>query len=768
MMYDVDVEGVTYPVDAENENDAWAKAYTQHQAAKAMPEGSVTAQPETTAKGVMGAAIRGGGPVAAGAGIGAILGGAPTGGIGALPGAAIGAMVVPATTFIGDPLITGLNEWLGTNYETPTQTIDALLTRLGVPEAKTEAERIVQTAAQAGAGAAGSAALFNQIAKVAPQLSTLQASAQQMAAQPVQQAVGGAAAGASGQYAAEEGAGPVVQLLASLGGGLAGSMAAPRMPEQPRVMVPSVKPPQPEAPTIRGDLPEMPVATESQSAQFGDLVRLAVRGNTKARESVAELAAINPEAKLAAEKLGLELPPDVLSDYRLLKETTAAARGIKQSPQSVAWAELVTGVRKRADEVMAQLDANSDMSVVSSGIHDSLASTRDDMEKAARIIYKGIDDQLPKATPANLKNTQQVLSDTMRDLGGVEKLTTEEKRLLSMATDPNTTYGALLREKSAIGEKLAGKGEGYPNLDKATLSKLYGALSDDQIDAVGARLGDEGVASLREANKLTAQRKVMERKIVGMYGKDGEGSIASKLQAAIRSGGSKGDVTALYKVLKIVPKPLQKEALSSAILAQSRTPDGAFSFAKFATLYRGLRENSQVYVPIGDALGKEGAELMRSLYVVSRRMNAAEQMIDKTGKANQALFNSLIAEGITAKIVGSPVGRAAATVAAVKSGVPIGGALASSATDAITRNNSKALDATSKFLTSTEFENLIRNAAAKGAKDALTERSIRNTVRSQAFNAYATARGIAKEPAERERWLRNVVQSSAAIEEPSE
>lgn len=183
-------------------------------------------EPQTTAGGLLGAVVRGAGPTATGAALGALAGGVPTAGIGAIPGAMLGAGTATVATFVGDPVIEGINALLGTNYETPTQSIQALFDRLGVPQAQTEAERIVQTAAQAGSGAAGSAALARQIAQVAPAMSTLGASAQQMAAQPAQQIVGGAAAGGASQATAEAGGGPVEQLLAGLAGGVLGAKVA--------------------------------------------------------------------------------------------------------------------------------------------------------------------------------------------------------------------------------------------------------------------------------------------------------------------------------------------------------------------------------------------------------------------------------------------------------------------------------------------------------------------------------------------------------------
>jgi hypothetical protein len=111
-----------------------------------------------------------------------------------------------------------INSMFGTKYTLPTDALQDLLTRVGVAEPRTAAERIVQTTA-AGAGTAGGSVALGQ---------TLQAAAgpvtrgvgQLMAAAPGLQVASGASAGAAGQIAKESGAGPLGQIAASVGGGL--------------------------------------------------------------------------------------------------------------------------------------------------------------------------------------------------------------------------------------------------------------------------------------------------------------------------------------------------------------------------------------------------------------------------------------------------------------------------------------------------------------------------------------------------------------------
>lgn len=177
--------------------------------------------PSTTATGLAGAATRGFALPAAGAAAGALLGGAaslPLGGIGAIPGAIAGAGAATLAGLVADPVVGAVNSMFGTTYTLPTDALQDLLTRVGVADPKTAAERIVQTTA-AGAGMAGGSVAIGKTLQAAAGPVT-QAVGGLMAAQPGLQVASGALGGASGQIAKEAGAGPVGQIAATIGGGL--------------------------------------------------------------------------------------------------------------------------------------------------------------------------------------------------------------------------------------------------------------------------------------------------------------------------------------------------------------------------------------------------------------------------------------------------------------------------------------------------------------------------------------------------------------------
>jgi len=516
-----------------------------------------------------------------------------------------------------------------------------------------------------------------------------------------------------------------------------------------------------------------PPAQQVTREQFGEIANKAAKGgigSQKAKEDLARLAQINPEVKKAAEEVGIDLPIDLMSDSRLLTEQVALSRYIKGSPQSVEWKSFIEGARTKADDVMAKIDASPDIASVSESVRQALGKTRTELETASRKIYDAVDAAVPKQSKVNLGRTQQTISEVISEVGEAN-LTGAERRLYQLASDPNTTYGALLREKSMIGKALqsADSANPYGSVETATLKRLYGALADDQLEVVGAVAGQEARDNLRYANQLVAKRKGLEQRIVNAYGKEGEGSIASKLTSAIRTG-SKGDITQLNKVIKTVPEPLRKEALTSAMMAQARTPRGDFSFGAFESMYQGLRKNGPVYAAIEKEIGKESAELLRSLYVVSKRINIAESAISKTGSDTAAtLMNQYAAQGFIGKLLEGTVGRAAVSGAPVIRKVPIIGAdLAEAAVKATTTNKPEQIIAASKFITSPDFASLVEDIAKRGAEKAAQSNNVRKVATSPQFAAWANRAGLPRGIRVREQWIRDSILASKQFNQEQE
>lgn len=177
-----------------------------------------TQKPEasTTLTGLVGGATRGVALPAAGAALGAAMG-LPFAGVGAIPGAIAGAGAATLAGLLGDPIVGSINSLFGTKYTMPTDAMEDLLTRVGVAQPRTAAERIMQTTAAGASGGAGGVAVGKAV-EAAAAGPVARGVGQLMATTPGLQTISGGMAGGAGQVAKESGAGPVGQLAAAVGG----------------------------------------------------------------------------------------------------------------------------------------------------------------------------------------------------------------------------------------------------------------------------------------------------------------------------------------------------------------------------------------------------------------------------------------------------------------------------------------------------------------------------------------------------------------------
>jgi len=273
------------------------------------------AEPATTVRGIAGAATRGLALPAAGAALGAAAG-APLAGVGAIPGAVAGAGAATLAQFVGDPTVALVNRVLGTQFQAPTQAMEALLSRLGVAQPKTEAERIVQATA-AGAGAAGgTAAVGRAVQAAAGQAAPVAREVgRQLAAQPISQLAGGAGAGAAGQAAQEAELGPIAQIGASLAGGVAGAAAAaPR-----RAAVPGLSSRTQEAtargiPVLTSDVAPPQTFIGRTAQQTGERIPLAGTGPARAAQQQARVSAVRDLLRQFGAEDAANVSDDIMRD----------------------------------------------------------------------------------------------------------------------------------------------------------------------------------------------------------------------------------------------------------------------------------------------------------------------------------------------------------------------------------------------------------------------------------------------------------------------
>lgn len=497
-------------------------------------------------------------------------------------------------------------------------------------------------------------------------------------------------------------------------------------------------------------------------AELGDLVRKAGDGSTVAQARLAEAAAINPEARAAAERLGMDLPADVFADNDQIRAVIGLVRSKVGGEAEAAWKQQVRGAVDKADEAIAQFDAAfvegaPSVGNVSDKVLTTLQSQRGALKDDAAKLYADVDAAFKPTDKVQLNRTRDQLMKIAEEVG--EELTAEERKLLASLKAGDVRYGALKRLKAQLGEAVERRSGAFANIDAANAKRLYAALAEDQLENAERIAGGEVRRKLRAANLLTAKQKGLEKRIVGAFGREVDGSIGSLLQRSIQQAAA-GDGAAFAKVLKVVPPDLQREAIGTALASVTRAKGGAeagrFGFAEWAKTYRGLRANAPVYAQIVKVLGPESDRVMRDLYEVSKRITDARAGVYGTGKSLQPVLDQVGADNLIGKILSSTIGRGAVAAGAGAVSGPAGAMGASMLADAVAKGSRDGIAKAGKLFASEEFQTLAIEAATKPKTSSA---SVRRVAMSQAWREFAKAARLPRQPKAAEAWLTAAMQT---------
>jgi hypothetical protein len=524
-----------------------------------------------------------------------------------------------------------------------------------------------------------------------------------------------------------------------------------------------------------------PVAADVAEAGVTDVLNLARKassfgpGSTSAKAKLVDLAQINPEARAAAERLGMDLPFDVFSDNPQVRSAVGLTRALVAGEAEAAWEGTVRNAIQRADDVSQQFDAafiegRPATGLTSQKIVDTLQQTRETLKSDAKSIYDRIDQVVPKNAPVELNNVKAYLDGLRTNLGPAGRMTQQESNLAKMLENGELTYFGFMREKAAVGQALEGGKSPYENMTKGSLKSLYGALAKDQLDNVASLAGEEARRELRAANLLTAKQKALEKRIVGAFGQEIDGSVAQRMQTAI-STAAKGDAAVFNRLMKVVPAELQKETLATALAsvtagkAAGRATGAAetvFSPAEFTKVYRGLRANPPVYSQMVKIMGPEWDRASRDLYEISRRIADAQARIPTTGKANQILGEAAI-DGLFGRIMSSSMAQRAVT--GVTSMVPGGGLVAPDIVQWMSATKGAGVQKAAKLFASPEFQELAVQAASKGGQP--SQSAIRSAAMSKSFGDFAKEANLPQSLDARIQFLQSALQTGrqSAIQE---
>jgi hypothetical protein len=155
--------------------------------------------------------------------------------------------------------------------------------------------------------------------------------------------------------------------------------------------------------------------------------------------------------------------------------------------------------------------------------------------------------------------------------------------------------------------------------------------------------------------------------------------------------------------------------------------------------------------------------VLRDLYEVSKRITDARAQVLTTGKANQALVESLKAEGLVGKVMQSTMAQRAVTGAAGL--VPGGGLVAPDIINFMAKGNADAVKAAGKLFASDEFQKLAVEAATNAEP---TTAALRRAAMSKAFGDFAKAARLPQSLDARVQWLQSAIQTGRQFDQENQ
>lgn len=660
------------------------------------PPQAAAPAPTAPEGGYIGAATRGLAPVMVGAGLGA-----PLGPVGMLAGS-LALPAADALTALTNVALAGAEKMTSRQMPRvtpPSQSIQNLLTQLGVPQAQTTGQKLVESGVSALGGTAATLPGLARMAQTAV-TPTGRAIAEQLAARPGAQLAVAAPAGAAGRAAAEaaQGAGPLGQtaasMLASTVVGGAG-MAQPRGAPAPGV-VPGAVPPGGRAQQRAAD-----IAQKARELGFvGETALTPAQAGTGKMAQLFEATASTLPMSAGQFQKRYGAQADFAED--IIRRIADQFGGMPTAPDaafSSGAGAVKAAARRNVDTIGSQIRQVASQSDIDL---NQVPNFRESIEKARQLL---------SSIPPALRKDPLFESFEQFYFGkpNAELKTMVDNALQQAGIGPtNPNYRAMeanfrkqlidsgIPEFEFLGHQQKGYIAGSDYQDQRA---LFGDLA---FSNKGTKIG-EAFRSLRDAldnaRDETFRQAGLEDQVTKLKELRGSYGAAKELNKKIESA---SDKTAINYVTnnqdgfadKVIPllKPEEKQSLSQAILADiqqsSLFPTGEIDITKFGRNV--IKDVKASPTTLPKILGEEAATTLTDLAQVAQ--SALKAKVPTSGTAERTGMMGLLTS-TPAKVGAAMAGGTAIT------GEPILGTTLALATPAL---------ATRAYLSPTA-QNLYRN-----------------------------------------------------------
>lgn len=388
----------------------------------------------------------------------------------------------------------------------------------------------------------------------------------------------------------------------------------------------------------RGEAPETATMAGRVSSQA------VAPGTPQARaQTFTDIVNADPSVTAAAEQLGLSevLPARVYSRNPQYVQVEQALANIPGTVMADAEKNAIQAVASKADEFITTFGGTRDLGVLNENIVMDFNNTLDSLRAQSDVLYDQLSKSVPKRTYVDTYEIRRYLVNKARDLGGIDKLNTQEKALYNAVTrqarggGKKLTYGLIDDLRQDIGEQYGAalKGNRFGDASTHRLSQLYDLLTDVQGSAIEQVAGKETADVWATAKGLVSQRKELESTASSLLGKEFSKPIIPRVRTAI-SNLLNGDVTTLQQTMDGIPEQYRNAAIISAMdtfFTQGARNQPQLNMGGFSAWWQKLSRSEKARSELLKYMPEGAGKFLDNLATISRQYSSAIASVPRTG-----------------------------------------------------------------------------------------------------------------------------------------
>lgn len=412
----------------------------------------------------------------------------------------------------------------------------------------------------------------------------------------------------------------------------------------------------------------------------------------------------------AADDLNIDLNPSHYSNNRAFIDLEQSLKSRPGSKLATVEEKAIKDLGDRADTLIADIGGITDKSLLDAKVKSDIDTIITDLESKSDIAYKAVNEAIPREIRVKPLASKSYLDRSLRELGGNEKLLSTAEKQLLVIMDKNPTYAALDRIRKNVGDGFRKNSGPFKDDDKGTLKQVYKVLSEDQqgvADAFGVG------ADYSAARRLVRSRKEVEDSAIRLLGRETQGSIVPKINAAATKL-TKGDISDFRKLMKSLPETRRQEVAASllndifAFGSRTKGPIGQ----GFVNAFKGLNRNKEAKAILFKELPPGAEARFNKIGKVAEGIFKSKAL-ENTSKTARDLISAMDDGGLFGKVYDT--GRKVAIAEGVSTSVGIPGAgTAAVMGAALSRRRTPATVIADEFITSKKFKDAIEQSARTG------------------------------------------------------